>query len=299
MTARLLVIAGPTASGKSALALDAARALDGEIVSVDSMQLYRDLPVGTAQPSAAERAEIPHHLVGVYDLAERAEVFRYRDEADAAIADIRRRGKFPILCGGTGLYFKALLDGLDDLPADRALRAELDANYDSDAGESALVDRMASLDPAALEKWRHCRRRLIRALEVKLLTGRSITELQRGGGGKRYRDVRFFVLENENGVLRQRIADRARAMLRGGWIEEAESVIRKGLFQTPTAHQALGYRLIGDFLEGRFDREELWRRICTATWQYARRQRTWFRHQHPEAEKLAAGLEKSFWRATL
>ncbi|MBQ4329477.1 MAG: tRNA (adenosine(37)-N6)-dimethylallyltransferase MiaA [Lentisphaeria bacterium] len=284
----ILVISGATASGKSALAFEAAQMFDGEIVSVDSMQLYRDLPVGTAQPSAEERAAVPHWLTGVYELDERSEVFRFCSEADAAISAIRARNKLPILCGGTGLYLKALLYGLDDLPGDRELRRELDEQYDSDAGEKALHARVKAVDPAGFERWKDCRRRLIRALEVYLLTGRSIIELQQGRRETLRYPVRSFVLERESGELKERIALRARKMVENGWIAEAENAIKKGLFSTPTAHQALGYKLIGGFLNGEFDLEKLHEKICTATWQYARRQRTWFRHQHPEAQTISS-----------
>lgn len=286
MSGRMIVIMGPTASGKSALALEYADRFNGEIISADSMQLYRDLPIGTAQPTAAERAAIPHHLVGIFDLSERAEVFRYCELAAAAAADIFRRGKTAILCGGTGLYLKAFLYGLDDLPADPELRRELDARYDSDAGEADLLARMRDLDPAACDRWRACRRRLIRALEVRLLTGRSILELQSGPKPLRY-DAELLKLDPDAETLKRRIALRADRMLASGWIDEARRAIAAGLFTSPTAHQALGYRQIGEYLDGRLTMDELREKIRTATWQYARRQRTWFRHQHPEARTVA------------
>ena len=291
MSAELTFIMGPTASGKSALALKLARETGGEIVSADSMQLYRDLPVGTAQPTAAERAEVPHHLVGIYELDRRAEVYGFCELAGAAIREIRRRGRPVIVCGGTGLYLKALLYGLDDLPADRELRRELDARYDSPEGETALRDRMNALDPGALTRWSHCRRRLIRALEVRLLTGKSILELQSGAKPPLYPEAVVWRLDPDAETLKLRIARRAETMLENGWIDEARRVIAAGLFDTPTAHQALGYRQIDAFLRGKIDRTELLKQICTATWQYARRQRTWFRHQHPEARVVepAAG----------
>ena len=148
----LLAVMGPTASGKSELALELARRLDGEIVSADSMQLYRGLAIGTAQPTAEERAEVPHHLVGILDLSERADVVDFVARAERAVADIERRGKVPVIVGGTGYYLKALLYGLDDLPADPALRAELDRRYDSEAGGAELRERMAAEDPAALAR---------------------------------------------------------------------------------------------------------------------------------------------------
>ena len=233
--------------------------------------------------------EIPHHLVGCFDFHERIDVFMFQRLADAAIAEIRRRGRLPVLAGGTGLYLRALLYGLDDLPADPGLRQELDAAYDSEAGETALKRRMAELDPAGLARWENCRRRLIRALEVRLLTGKSILELQKNPFDRLRYPVRAWRLDPEPEVLRERIARRARRMLETGWIEEAERAIASGLLETPTAHQALGYRLIAEHLAGRFDFEELHARISTATWQLARRQRTWFRHQHPEAEPLRSG----------
>ena len=292
MKDELLVISGATASGKSALALEAAKRLDGEIVSIDSMQLYADLPIGTAQPDEEEKAQIPHHLTGIYELDERSEVFRFCAEADGAIADIRKRGKLPILCGGTGLYLKALLYGLDDLPGDRELRKELDEQYDSEAGEKLLLARMKEVDPQAFEKWQSCRRRLIRALEVFMLTGKSIIELQQGRRAELRYKVKSFVLERESFELKMRIARRAEKMLDSGWIAEAEAAIAKGLFTTPTAHQALGYKQIAAYINGEFDRKTLLEKLCTATWQYARRQRTWFRHQHPEATIFNGGIEE-------
>ncbi|MDD3886831.1 MAG: tRNA (adenosine(37)-N6)-dimethylallyltransferase MiaA [Victivallaceae bacterium] len=283
----IVAIMGPTASGKSALALEFARQNHGEIVSVDSMQLYRGLEIGTAQPTAAERKAVPHHLVGVLDLAERADVFDFVRRADAAIADIARRGKLPVLAGGTGMYMRALLCGMDDLPGDRELRQRLDDEYDSDAGEAALHEKMAQLDPAALNRWQNCRRRLIRALEVRLITGKSIMELQTNTPKRRY-PVRAFRLDPSPDALKQKIARRARLMLDNGWLEEAETALRSGLLDSQTAHQAIGYREIGEFLNGKLDRETLENRIAVATWQYARRQRTWFRHQEPQTRRLDA-----------
>ena len=279
---------GPTASGKSALALKAAEMLNGEIVSADSMQLYRSLEIGTAQPSAEERALVPHHLVGIWDIHERADVFTFQAMADEAIKDIQSRGKLPVVAGGTGLYLKNLLYGLDDMPGDRDLRKELDEQYDAPEKEDLLQHRMAELDPDALEKFKLCRRRLIRALEVRLITGKSILELQQNSEKKlRYLELTAIKLEVTPDTLAEKIAKRAKIMLENGWIEEAEKAIANGLLSTPTAHQALGYKIINSYLNGEFDRDALFEKICAATRQYARRQRTWFRHQHPEALPLS------------
>ena len=286
----LAVIAGATASGKSALALEMAQKINGEIVSVDSMQLYKDIPIGTAQPTAAERAIVPHHLVGIYDFSQRAEVYTFVELADRAIAEIIERGKTPVLCGGTGLYLKALLYGLDNLPGDDKLKKELDTQYDDPGMLEALQQRLIELgDAAVVEKFTNNRRRLIRVLEVRLLTKRSILELQ----GEYKPVLRYnlssnaFRLEHDRTVLQQRIAQRTRQMLRAGWIEEAENAIKAGLLTSPTAHQALGYKLIARYLAGEFDQAKLEELIVTATWQYARRQLTWFRHQHPELTALS------------
>lgn len=296
----LLVLMGPTASGKSALALEAARHLDGEIISVDSMQLYRGLEIGTAQPTQEEQRAVPHHLVGEFDFHTRIDVFQFCRLAERAIEEIRSRNRLPILAGGTGFYLKALLYGIDDLPADRQLRTELDEQYDSEAGEILLQDRMHALDPAALQRWGKCRRRLIRALEVRLLTGKSILELQQNPGDTLRDAVRAWKLEIPPELLAKRIARRAEAMLDAGWIDEARAAIADGLLDTPTAHQAIGYRLIAEHLAGHLTENQLLERIVTATRQFARRQRTWFRHQHPEARPLRcpAGAPPS-WEALM
>ncbi len=283
---KIVVIMGPTASGKSEMALKMAKERGGEIVSADSMQLYRGLEIGTAQPSENDRLRVPHHLVGCFPIAEKIDVYRYCELADAAISDVAARGKLPIVCGGTGFYLKALLRGLDDLPGDAALRRELDEKYDSDAGYPLLVKEMETLDPKGLEKWKLCRRKLIRALEVRLLAGKSILDLQQGQGALRY-DAEAYRLEMPPETLRQRIEARAKKMLASGWIEEAQIALSQGLLDTPTAHQAIGYRAIGEYLAGKIDRGKLLESIVTSTSQYARRQRTWFRHQHPEAQLVA------------
>jgi tRNA dimethylallyltransferase len=285
-TLPLYAFMGATASGKSSLALDFARKHHGAIISADSMQIYRDLPIGTAQPTPEEQQEIPHYLVAECDLQESFTVFEFIKRAENAIADARAKGFTPILCGGTGFYLKALFYGLDDLPGDAELRAELDQQYDRDDAFDALRERMRILDPAALDKWHDCRRKLIRSLEVKLLTGKSITELQTHSQQQLRFPVTAYVVSREPEVLRERIATRTHEMLKAGWVEEAEKALQKGLLQTPTAHQALGYRIIADHLSGKISHQEMADKIIIATGQYARRQRTWFRHQHPEAEVL-------------
>lgn len=276
----ILVITGPTASGKSALALEEAERLGGEIVSVDSMQLYKGIEIGTAQPTLEERARVPHHLVGIWDFSVRAEVFTFCELAEKAIANIRSRGKIPVVAGGTGFYLKALFGGLDDLPADTELRRELDLLYDSPDGEIELHKRMAELDPAAFERWKSCRRRLIRALEVRLLAGKSIIELQSGKPERcRFSGVKSIFIMPESDVLKERINRRCDIMFASGWLDEAKTAFENGLMSSPTAYQALGYSLIHRHFAGEFDFSALVDKIKTATWQFARRQRTFLRSQ--------------------
>ena len=284
----IVVIMGPTASGKSALALETALRLGGEIVSFDSMQVYRGLEIGTAQPTAEEKRLVPHHLTGIFDIEKRVDVCSFTALAEEAVRDILSRGKIPVLAGGTGLYLRTFLYGMDDMPGDRELRSELDELYDAPEKEPSLHEKMRELDPEALKKWGSCRRRLIRALEVKLISGRSILELQGHSPRPLRPGVQAFKLELPPDELNARIAARTEGMLQRGWIEEAKKAIARGLLATPTAHQALGYKIIAKFLKNEFSREELKEKLITATRQYARRQRTWFRHQHPEAQVLTS-----------
>ena len=150
----IVVIMGPTASGKSRLALETAKQINGEIVSFDSMQVYKGLEIGTAQPTPEERASVPHHLVGICDIHQRLDVYSFTDLAEQCVKDIQARGRVPILAGGTGMYLRSFLYGMDDMPGDRELRAELDALYDAPEKEPALHCRMTEEDPAALEKWK-------------------------------------------------------------------------------------------------------------------------------------------------
>lgn len=295
-TGRFPVIMGPTASGKSALAMEIAGPLDGEIVSADSMQIYRRLDIGTAKPSPDERRKIPHHLIDVADISEKYDVFRFISEAEKCIRNIRERGKVPIVAGGTGLYLRALLYGLDPMPADPSLRAEIDRRFDSEEHYPELCRTMEKEDPEDFARYAGNRRKLLRAREVFLLSGQPMIRLQERWKQLPPRaDAISFVLVWEPAELKRRIALRCREMLNSGWIEEAAYFLRTGLRHTPTAWQVLGYKEIASYLEGKLDKADLPERICTATWQFARRQNTWFRTQHPEAVRIqmpadAAGI---------
>lgn len=282
---------GPTASGKSSLAMYLSANLNGEIVSVDSMQIYTGLDIGTAKPTTKDQGEVRHHLIDVCPFNERFDVYRFVEAAERAISDIQSRGKLPVLSGGTGMYFKALLYGLDPLPGDAGLRSELDAEFDHEEGHEKLKKLMREIDPEDYERWHSHRRKLIRALEVFKLTGQSITRLQTINKPSLRYPVESWLLWWDRAVLRQRIADRTGLMLESGWIEEAERAIADGILESPTAHQAIGYRIIALYLNGSIDFDTMRERIITGTWQYARRQLTWFSRQHPEARKIAVPAE--------
>ncbi|MFZ2656876.1 MAG: tRNA (adenosine(37)-N6)-dimethylallyltransferase MiaA [Victivallales bacterium] len=293
---KIIIISGPTASGKSEVALEIARRLSGEIVSADSMQLYKGLDIGAAKPGKGDTDAIPHHLIDVFDISERLDVFRYVELADKAICEIRSRGNLPIISGGTGMYIRALLHGLDPLPSNAELRTRLDIEFDNDAGFEKLKGIMAEKDPRDLQRWRQHRRKLIRAMEVFELTGKSITELQKTWKDKpslRY-DVVARTLVWDRDLLKQRISLRTDRMLESGWIDEARAMISRGLLNSPTAHQALGYKIIAEHLDGMISFERMRERIITETWQFARRQITWFKNQSPESlpMDMPANMEK-------
>lgn len=285
---KIIVITGPTASGKSEISLEIARYFSGEIISADSMQLYKGLDIGAAKPNKSEREIVPHHLIDLFEISERLDVFRYVELAEKAICEIRNRGRIPVIAGGTGMYIRALLYGLDPLPSDPELRTKLDAEFDSDSGFEKLKELMAARDPADFHRWKQHRRKLIRALEVFEITGKSITELQKTWNENptlRY-DVYARTLTWDRETLKGRIETRTDKMLKAGWIDEAKEMIGKGLLHSPTAHQALGYKIIAEYLGNNTDYKTMRAKIITSTWQYARRQITWFKNQHPESIPL-------------
>ena len=284
---RFPVIMGATASGKSSLALELARRFHGEIVSADSMQLYRELDKGTAKPTSGELAEVPHHLVNILNMTERSDVFSMVSRMESAVQEIRSRGNLPIVAGGTGLYLRALLYGMDDVPADQKLRKELDEEFDSPEGHETLKSIMEKECPADFARWKDHPRKLIRAREVFLLSGTEMTVMQKAWKERPPReDAVSFLLVWDREELNRRIFLRCGEMLENGWIEETERLMSQGLFETPTAWQALGYSIIRDHLLGKVKRSDLCEKISIATRQFAKRQMTWFTGQHPEAIRI-------------
>jgi tRNA dimethylallyltransferase len=273
------VLAGPTAAGKSAIALLLAERLGGEIISVDSMQVYRGLDIGTAKPSLADRARVPHHLIDVVELTEPFDAAQFLCRASRAVAEIQSRGRVPILCGGTGLYFKAFLEGLDQAPpADEALRALLDATPLPE-----LLRELAERDPTSYERIdRQNFRRVRRAIEVLRLTGKPFSAHRTDWQHARretHPAANCLGFARSPADLQQRINARVDAMFRQGWVAETEQLLQRGLAQNKTAMQALGYRQIGEHLRGERSLAETSELIKVRTRQFAKRQMTWFRRQ--------------------
>tara|TARA_R110002126_G_scaffold23750_11_gene82957 strand:- start:667 stop:1653 length:987 start_codon:yes stop_codon:yes gene_type:complete len=277
--APLCCIVGPTATGKTALALDVAERLDGEILSMDSMLVYRGLDIGTAKPSAQEQARVPHHLIDQVEPHEIYDARRWLDDARARVSDVRSRGRLPIFVGGTGFYLAALLRGLFEAPdPDLALRAALEQRAESEGAE-VLHAELATIDPTAAARI-HANdvRRVVRGLEVHGQTGRTLTDWQRewnDGPSERVNAARIVGLHLETPVLDRRIAERTQVMLDAGWREEALSARERGLSRS--AAQALGYDHILAWADGDASRAETVAAIALRTRQFARRQRTWYR----------------------
>jgi tRNA dimethylallyltransferase len=270
-----MLLGGPTAVGKTEVALLLAEKLHGEIVSVDSMQVYRGMDIGTAKPSAAELARVPHHLLNVVELTEPFDAARFAALARTAVVDIQARQRVPILCGGTGLYFSAFLHGVGPAPAaDPVLRAELKR-----IPLPELLEELALKDPAMLAQIdQRNPRRVIRAIEVIRLTGRPYSEQRQKRQGTPAHSV-AWVLTRAPKDLRERIHRRVDEMFTRGLVAETERLLARGLEQNEVAMQALGYRQVAEYLRGQRSLEGTIELVKLRTRQFAKRQLTWFRRQ--------------------
>jgi tRNA dimethylallyltransferase len=282
---------GPTASGKSRLALELAARHPVEIISVDSAQVYCGMDIGTAKPSTAERARVPHHLIDVVTPTESYSAGRFRTDAIGTIEDILARGRIPLLVGGTMLYYRALAHGIDALPAARpALRAAIDARA-ARVGWPALHAELACVDPELAARLSpNDAQRIQRALEVWEITGRPLSALQRGGPGAALSfSLRGFALiPQDRAELHRRIAERFDRMLREGLVEELEDLrARHVLHAGMPSMRCVGYRQAWAYLEGQYGRDELRAKAIAATRQLAKRQLTWLRSL-PAIEPAAA-----------
>lgn len=286
-----IFLMGPTAAGKTDLALALADALPCELISVDSALIYRGMDIGTAKPDRATLARYPHRLIDIRDPAESYSAAEFRADALAAMAEITARGRIPLLVGGTMLYFKALLEGLADMPgADPAVRAELEARA-ALLGWSALHRELAEVDPESAARIHpNDPQRLIRALEVHRISGLSMTaHRQRQAAENRglgapgmahlpYTVAQLAIAPVQRRVLHERIALRFRQMLEHGFIEEVEALrLRGDLHAGLPSIRAVGYRQVWDYLDGKLNREEMTERGIIATRQLAKRQFTWLR----------------------
>jgi tRNA dimethylallyltransferase len=296
--ARAYALLGPTASGKSRLALEFAAKFSLEIVSVDSAQVYRGMDVGTAKPSAAERKRVKHHLIDLIEPTESYSAGRFRADAVRAIGEIQGRGKVPLIVGGTMLYYKALAQGMDTLPvAEPGLRAQIDARA-ARHGWPALHADLAKVDPVTAARLSpNDAHRIQRALEVWELSGKPISELQKSASPELPFTLRTFALIPEDRAeLHRRIVERFDRMLKNGLVDELKSLRRQhDLHAALPSMRCVGYRQVWDFLEGESTKAELREKGIAATRQLAKRQLTWLRSLPglEPAERLAAALGRA------
>ena len=276
----IIVVAGPTASGKTRLGIELAKKYGGEIVSADSMQLYRGMDIGTAKATKAEQAEAVHHMLDVIDPSEAYSVARYVDEAGAVCDEILSRGRVPILVGGTGLYIDSLIAGRDfaDNQEDKALRSELEAEYDRLGGE-AMLNKLAAFDPARASKLgAGDKRRIVRAVEIYRLTGKTATEHDEETRRRppRYDAARIVLNYKNRADLYARIDERVTQMAADGLFDEVRRLLDSGLSAECTAMQAIGYKEAVLALRGELTEDEALDLIRQGSRRYAKRQITWF-----------------------
>ena len=272
-----LALVGPTASGKSEAALPLAESLGAEIVSVDSMLVYRGMDLGTAKPSPAQRARVPHHVVDVAEPSESFSVARFQQVATSAVEEIGTRGHRVLLVGGSGLYFRAVVDQLEFPGTDPDARAELEKEAAA-LGPAGMHERLTALDPVAAGRIEPGNvRRTVRALEVPAITGRPFSAFAEAWERYEPRAVRAAGIRMPREVLLARIRERVGGMLEAGWLEEVRSLVDRGLSGWLTSTQAIGYAEMARHLRGEMTREEAVEATVKRTGNLARRQMAWFR----------------------
>ena len=281
---QIITIAGPTASGKTALSIQLAKEMDGEIVSCDSMQVYKDMDIGTAKPTLEEQAGIPHHMLSVAEPWEDFSVSRYCAMADPIVEDILRRGKSPIIVGGTGLYMDALIRGNAFAPCPSTGRREELEALAASQGIEAVIERLRAVDPESAARLHPSdQKRIIRAMEVYLETGMTITEHNRKTQEipPKYHPIRFALADRQRQTLYDRIDRRVDTMVEAGLIEEIQGLLARGIPEKCTAMQAIGYKEFVAALHGACSLEEAAGQVKQSSRRYAKRQLTWFR-RNPE-----------------
>lgn len=276
----IVAVCGPTAAGKSALGLELAARFDGEIVSADAFAVYRGFDIGTAKPDAATRARVPHHLIDIADPAVRYSAGSFIRDADAAIADIDRRGRLAVVVGGTHFYVRALLHGLfPEPPRDEGVRGRLEQAWECDPG--AVRRRLAQCDPPAAARLDpNDRQRILRALEVAIVAGRPMSDLwaEQPAAAPRYRCL-LLALDPPRDVLHARIQQRVDSMFAHGLVTEVAGLLAAGVAADSHAMKAIGYRACVRLLRGEMDEASAQAAVVVATRQFAKRQMTWLRHE--------------------
>ncbi len=278
--AKVIVIAGPTASGKTSLSIELAKKINGEVISSDSMQIYKDMTIGTAKPTLEEMDGISHHLIDFVSPDSRYSVADFKKDAEKAIDDIVSRGKVPIVVGGTGLYIDTLIYGIEypELDLDEEYRKELMQKAESEEGLAELYEQAKKIDPQAIEKISSSdKKRITRILEVYKATGKTKTELEKISriNGVKY-DYRVFAIGMDREKLYERINLRVDIMMKQGLVDEVKELVKK-YSKFPTAMQGLGYKEVVEFLNGDITEQEMIDKIKQESRRYAKRQLTWFR----------------------
>ncbi len=283
---KVIVIAGPTASGKTFLGVELAKRLNGEIISCDSMQIYKDIPICSAQPTEAEKENIPHHLMGFLDFSSRFTALDYREMALNKIRDIISRNKQPIIVGGTGMYFHWLIYKPDFMPEDNlSLRKELE-----EKATEALFSELLSINPETNIK-ANDRKRIIRALEVFSLTGQLPKDTQKDREKDTEFDFKLFCISPEREILYEKINKRVDIMMENGMLEEVRAIYEKGINDEHQAYKAIGCRQLIDYFNGLYTLDEAIEKIKQESRRYAKRQLTWMRSE--EAVWLSGTLNEN------
>ena len=276
---KIIVICGPTASGKTALSIELAKKINGEIISSDSMQIYKDMDIGTAKPSKEEMQGIKHYLLNFVEPSQRYSVAEFKKDAEAAIEEILAKGKTPIIVGGTGLYVDSLIYGIEyqDIQLDEKYRQELEERV-ANEGLEKLYEEAQKIDPQAIEKIsQNDKKRILRILEIYKATGKNKTEqeIESRKKGVKY-DYKVFAINWDRETLYERINKRVDIMIEQGLIQEVEQLLQK-YNQFPTAMQGLGYKEVVEYLQGQTSKEEMIEKLKMETRRYAKRQITWFK----------------------
>lgn len=280
MKPKVIVIVGPTASGKTALSIELAKKIDGEIISCDSMQIYKDMNIGSAKPTIEEMQGIKHYMIDIAEPTERFSVAEYKKRSEEAIEKILQKGKVPIIVGGTGLYANSLIYNIEynEIMLDEEYRKNLMKIAETEVGLATLYEKARSIDPVAMEKISsNDKKRIIRVLEIKHSTGKNKTELELESRKNEVKyEYKVFAINMPREILYDRINKRVDIMIENGLIDEVENIIEK-YKEFPTAMQAIGYKEIVMYLKGKLTKQEAIEKIKQESRRYAKRQITWFK----------------------